>query len=107
VVAAFERDKPCSGNTVGDQTALLEWYGGIIAAMQHERRGTRGDSQIREQRPRFLTAAAAFWCAAENGKTAQDGDVQHLPPSTRLACTWPLLCCLRCKFQRKHPPFPR
>jgi hypothetical protein len=39
MVAALERDKPgVRRNAAGNQPALLEWYGGIVAAMQHKRR---------------------------------------------------------------------
>ena len=41
MIAALKRDKPGVGNAAGNHPALLEWYGGIIAAMKHERR--RGD----------------------------------------------------------------
>ena len=37
VVAAFERDESCSGNTAGDQPAVLERYGSVVTAMHNER----------------------------------------------------------------------
>jgi len=43
VVAAVEREEPGSGNAAGDESALLEWYRGVIATMQHER--GRGDAR--------------------------------------------------------------
>ena len=45
VIAAFERDEPCSGNATGDQPAVLERYSSVIAAMHHE----RGYGDIRQK----------------------------------------------------------
>src|SRR5205807_4079287 len=37
VIAALERNKPRPRNAARDQPSLLERYGGIITAMQHQR----------------------------------------------------------------------
>src|SRR5712691_7776589 len=36
VVAALERDQPRPRNAAGDEPALGEWHGGVLAAMQDE-----------------------------------------------------------------------
>ena len=48
VVATLERHESCSRNAARDQPALLEWDGGVIAAVQDERRCSDARQEVED-----------------------------------------------------------